>query len=167
MFRHVLTVAAVEHPLTMERMPDYSGVMAKKSDLTFQERWDQIHHSGSDMALTLGIEPIDESDDSVTLRLPHSPKVRQPTGLFSAASLFGLADVAGTLLAMNHTTGDGFPLAVQSNINLLSNTSEGAAIAIAKLVKVGQTLIVTETQVQSDRGKLLANVTTTYIQPRD
>jgi uncharacterized protein (TIGR00369 family) len=98
--------------------------------------------------------------------MPHSLTVSQPTGLFSAASLFGLADVAGTLLAMNHTTGEGFPLAANSNIHLHSNTNAGYAVAIAKLVKVGRTLIVTETTVSSDAGKLLATVTTTYVQPR-
>lgn len=141
--------------------------MAKKHELSFQERWDALYPTGRDMALTMKIEPVEESDDHVTLRMPWHEDIAQPTRLFAAASLFELADVAGTLLAMNHTIGSGFPLAVQSNINLLSNTGEGAAIAIAKLVKVGKTLIVTETEVRSDKGKLLSTVTTTYIQPRD
>jgi uncharacterized protein (TIGR00369 family) len=140
--------------------------MAKQHELSFQERWNNMHLTGRDMASTMGIEPVEESDDHVTLRMPHSLTVSQPTGLFSAASLFGLADVAGTLLAMNHTTGEGFPLAANSNIHLHSNTNAGYAVAIAKLVKVGKTLLVTETTVQSDAGKLLASVTTTYVQPR-
>lgn len=119
------------------------------------------------MTLTMGIEPVEDTGDTVTLRLPHSMTVSQPTGLFSAASLFATADVAGTFLAMNHTIGEGFPLAVQSSINLLSNTNEGYAVAVARLVSVGKTLIVTETTVSSDTGKKLANVTTTYVQPRD
>jgi uncharacterized protein (TIGR00369 family) len=140
--------------------------MAKIHELSFVERWHKMHPTGRDMASTMAIEPVEEADDHVTLRMPHAQVVSQPTGLFSAASLFGLADVAGTLLAINHAIGDGFPLAVNSNIHLHSNTNTGYAIATAKLVKVGKTLIVTETAVNSDQGKLLASVTTTYMQPR-
>lgn len=140
--------------------------MAKIHELSFEDRWKKMHPTGRDMASTMGIVPVEETDESVTLRMPHAEVVCQPTGLFSAASLFGLADVTGTLLAINHASGDGFPLAVNSNIHLHSNTNTGEAVATAKLVKVGKTLIVTETVVNSDQGKLLASVTTTYMQPR-
>lgn len=62
-------------------------------------------------------------------QLELRPAISQPAGMFSAASLFGLADIAGTFLAMEHLAQELFPLAVQSNVHLLGYVQQGTAEA--------------------------------------
>ncbi len=92
-----------------------------------------------------------------------TPAIRQPAGMFSAASLFGLADVSGTTLARYHAPADMFPLAVQSSISLVSNTRSGYATSRSTLVSAGRRLIVTTTDVVDDTGRLLTKVDATYL----
>jgi uncharacterized protein (TIGR00369 family) len=98
--------------------------------------------------------------------MPLRREISQPAGMFSAASLYGLADISGTFLAMAQAVGAGFPLAVQSSINLVRNTAHGHATAKSTLVSAGRTLIVTDTRVVDDTERLLAAVVTTYVTPR-
>ena len=133
---------------------------------SFAEKFAELLRGRADMATTLRLEPISGSRDEVVLQMPWSAEVAQPTGVFAAAALFGLADVAGTFLAMEHVTKGGFPLAVGSNIHLVANTRSGSAIATARLLKAGRTLIRTDTSVVDQSGALLASVQTTYLNPQ-
>jgi uncharacterized protein (TIGR00369 family) len=138
---------------------------AQRLDLDFQAKWDRYCLNTEDIAVTLGITPVSGSSEAVVLRLQLRPAISQPGGMFSAASLFGLADIAGTFLAMEQLLPEKFPLAVQSNVHLLGNTRQGTAEATARLLKAGRTLIVTDTTVTSLDGQLLASVQTTYLNP--
>jgi uncharacterized protein (TIGR00369 family) len=138
---------------------------ARQPDQDFKGKWDRYCSDTEDMAVTLGITPVSGNKESVVLRLQLRPAISQPAGMFSAASLFGLADIAGTFLAMEQLPLEKFPLAVQSNVHLLGNIRQGTAEATARLVKAGRTLIVTDTTVTSLDGQLLASVQTTYLNP--
>ncbi|MET4538445.1 uncharacterized protein (TIGR00369 family) [Arthrobacter bambusae] len=137
------------------------------TDLDFVARWNRLCSGRGDIAGTLGISPISGNKEEVVLRLDLHPGIAQPAGMFSAAALFGLSDIAGTFLAMEHMTLPGsFPLAVQSNLHLLGNVREGTAEARARLIKAGRTLVVTDTTVSTvGDGRLLASVQTTYLNP--
>ncbi|WP_285251276.1 PaaI family thioesterase [Pseudarthrobacter sp. fls2-241-R2A-168] len=135
-------------------------------DQSFVRKWERFCVGREDIAVTLGITAVSGDSKSVVLRLALRPAISQPAGMFSAASLFGLADIAGTFLAMEQMLPDQFPLAVQSNVHLLGNVRSGTAEAKARLIKAGKTLIVTDTTVTSlDEGRLLASVQTTYLNP--
>jgi uncharacterized protein (TIGR00369 family) len=142
------------------RLTDTTG-----PDQDFVGRWNRFCTGREDIAVTLGISPVSGDHESVVLRLELRPAISQPAGMFSAAALFGLADIAGTFLAMEHILPEKFPLAIQSNVHLLGNVSQGIAEARARLVKAGRTLIVTDTTVTSLDGRLLASVQTTYLNP--
>jgi acyl-coenzyme A thioesterase PaaI-like protein len=129
----------------------------------FLAHWNAVLGAGDDMALTLGLEPLFGDPSGVTLRMALKPAIRQPAGMFSAAALFGLADVSGTTLARYHAPPEMFPLAVQSSISLVGNTSKGFATSRSKLVNAGRRLIVTTTSVFDDAGRLLTKVETTYL----
>ncbi|MDO5700565.1 MAG: PaaI family thioesterase [Bowdeniella nasicola] len=129
----------------------------------FLERWNAFYERVHDVAATLALYPIEGSAERVRLGMPLRPEITQPAGMFSAPAMFGLADIAGTWLAMENVPDDTFPLAVQSSINVVSNAREGDAIANATLVRAGRTIIVTDTRVESDAGVLLANIVTTYV----
>jgi uncharacterized protein (TIGR00369 family) len=132
----------------------------------FLTKWNDFYSRVNDVTATLGLLPISGNDREVVLRMPLRCEISQPAGMFSAASLYGLADVSGTFLAMAHVGSDGFPLAVQSSINLVKNTAQGDATATSTLVSAGRTLIVTETKIFDNAQRLLAAVVTTYVTPR-
>jgi uncharacterized protein (TIGR00369 family) len=132
----------------------------------FLTKWNDFFSTVDDVTATLGLIPVSGNKHEVVLRMPLRREISQPAGMFSAASLYGLADISGTFLAMAQIDDGGFPLAVQSSINLVKNTAHGNATAKSKLVSAGRTLIVTETDVYDDADRLLAAVVTTYVTPR-
>lgn len=129
----------------------------------FVKKWNEFYTTVDDIAITLGLEPVGGNSEAVHLRMPLRKEVSQPAGMFSAPALFGLADIAGSFLAMELVEEGRFPLAVQSSINVVSNTKQGYAHATAHVVKAGRTIIVTQTDITDDGGSLLASVTTTYV----
>lgn len=88
--------------------------------------------------------------------------VSQPAGLFSAAALYGLADVSGTFLAMRNSPSDKFPCAINTTINLLANTDRGSAVSTSTLIKAGGTLIVTNTVIHDGAHRALCAVIGTF-----
>lgn len=133
------------------------------TDPDFHRQWADFYEDVDDVAVSLGLQPVSADDDHVHLKMPLQPQIRQIAGMFSAASLFGLADVCATWLAMRHVPQGRFPLLVQSSTNLIANTSEGYAHAVATLVKAGRTLVVAQVRVTDDTDRVLAVVTNTMV----
>lgn len=133
---------------------------------SFQEQWDSFYAKVHDVKDTLQLYPISGSKDEVKLGMPLHDAIIQPAGMFSAPSLFGLADLCGTWLAMQQVPAGVFPLAVSSSVNVVSNAKEGDAIATARIVRAGRTVIVTDTEIHSSvDGKILAKIICTYTVP--
>ena len=59
--------------------------------------------------------------------------------------------------------GQGFPLAINLNANLLGNQRGGDIRAEARFVRKGKRITVVRTRVTGDNGHLLAEVTTTHV----
>lgn len=134
--------------------------------MAFMEDWDEFYSKVHDVKDTLQLYPIAGSKDEVKLGMPLHDAIIQPAGMFSAPSLFGLADLCGTWLAMQQVPKGVFPLAVSSSINVVSNKKEGDAIATARIVRAGRTVIVTDTEIHSSvDGAILAKVVCTYTVP--
>jgi uncharacterized protein (TIGR00369 family) len=130
----------------------------------FLDDWADFYEAiPQDIALTLGLRPVRGDDESVVLRMPHSPSVGQPMGLFSAAALIGLADVASTHLCRRSLPAGAFPYAIQVSANLVANVREGDAIATSRLLKAGRAVCVAQALVHAEDGTLLASVVTTYV----
>lgn len=129
----------------------------------FLTHWNEFYAKVDDVAATLGLRPISGDSKQVRLRMPFHRSISQPAGMFSAASLFGLADISGTFLAMQQVEPGQFPLAVQAGINLVGNTDTGDAISTSTVVKGGRTLIVTNTLIHDERDRLLGTVVGTFV----
>lgn len=147
--------------------------MATQFDDAWFEDWKlRLEESGGNIILALGLRPIEESEERVVMEMPYGPNVRQGTGVFAAGALIQLADVAATMVcfrAMDPSrsrTDLPFPLSVQISANLLRNTDRGRAVAEAKIVHKGRTMMVVESDVRDDESRLLAVVTTTHLVPR-
>jgi len=100
-------------------------------------------------------------------RMPITEAVLNPFGTVHAGALLWFADVTATVLAIGDTKvgskGEGFPLAVTLNAQLLGNRRSGTVIAEARPVRRGKRVIVVRTEVKDDDGALLLDVTTTHI----
>lgn len=133
----------------------------------FQQQWADFYAPiEHDIALSLKLEAVSGDTEHVHLRMPLEPLVRQVSGLFSAASLFGLADVCGTWMAMQRAAEGQFPFLVQSSTHLVSNSASPYAHALARPVRIGGTLSVVQVDVSDEDGKLLATVTNTMVNRR-
>ncbi|MGJ9404477.1 PaaI family thioesterase [Arthrobacter sp. KK5.5] len=117
-----------------------------------------------DIVATLGLKPHAVDSDSISMSMQLTEPLSQATGMFSAAALFGAADITGTFLAMQAYAGTGqFPLAVQSNLNFMSNSKASPAIATARILRGGGSVAVAEVAVRDADGKELVHSTFTYV----
>lgn len=117
-----------------------------------------------DIAVTLGLAPHAADGETISLRLPLTDALAQASGMFSAAALFGAADIAGTFIAMQtYQDSDSFPLAVQSNQHFLSNSKAEYAVATARVVRAGGNVAVIEVSVDDANHKPLMRATFTYV----
>lgn len=117
-----------------------------------------------DIVTTLGLTAHAADGQSISLRMDLREPISQANGMFSAAALFGAADITGTFLAMAAYTEAGqFPLAVQSNQNFMSNSKSEYAVATARILRGGGSVAVAEVSVADATGKALMHSTFTYV----
>jgi uncharacterized protein (TIGR00369 family) len=106
-------------------------------------------------------------EDRVTSRMPVGKGALNPFGTVQAGAMLWLADVTATVLAIGNSKlgekGQGFPLAINLNANLLSNQRGGQILAEARFVRKGKRVTVVRTRVTGDDDRLLAEVTTTHV----
>ena len=109
----------------------------------------------------------ERSEDCVVSRMPISKGALNPFGTIHAGAMLWLADVTATVLAIGNTQlgekGQGFPLAINLNANLLGNQRGGEIRAEARFVRKGKRVTVVRTRVTGDNDRLLAEVTTNHV----
>jgi acyl-coenzyme A thioesterase PaaI-like protein len=120
---------------------------------------------GTDISITLGIEPIAGDLDHVVMSLAFTPEVGQATGIFSAGAIVTLADVTATALCgwvLEQRNQPGFPLCVEIESRLVAN-SDSRAIATSRIVSDRKRVLRVETLVYDDAERLLATTNTKHI----
>ena len=130
--------------------------------MDIQEHLETARRSGE---LEFFIE--ERSEDCVVSRMSIIPGALNPFGTVQAGAMLWMADVTATVLAIGSAKlgekGQGFPLAINVNANLLGNQRGGEILAEARFVKKGKRVTVVRTRVTGDEGRLLAEVTTTHV----
>lgn len=110
------------------------------------------------------------SNEEARGTMPVHQGILNPFGTVHAGALIWFADVTATRLALQGaqatTGGSGFPLAINLTAQLLKNVSSGTLTARARFVKRGRTLQVVRTEVTSDDGTVLLDLTSSHIQSR-
>lgn len=143
--------------------------MPQFDDEWYEEWKGRLGESGGNIILALGLRPLEESEGYAKMEMPYGPNVRQGTGVFAAGALIQLADVAATIACFRaiDPTGEDrslpFPLAVQISANLIRNTDHGKVTAEARVVHKGRTMMVVESRVLDEDGRLLALVNGTHV----
>jgi 1,4-dihydroxy-2-naphthoyl-CoA hydrolase len=113
---------------------------------------------------TLGFELLEASPDLVRSRLEWAPERCTGAGIMHGGALMALADNAGAICAfLNFPEGATGTATIESKTNFLRAVAGGAVTATTRPLHKGRTLIVVESELARDDGKLAAKVTQTQI----
>jgi len=127
----------------------------------------QDHINSSRRSGTIDFVIEERHKDYVISSMPVTEGVRNPFGTIQAGALIWLADVTASVLAIGKREvgpgGKGFPLAVDLHVALLSNQRDGTIRAEARFIRKGQKIMVIRTRVTGDKGRLLAEITSTHV----
>ena len=115
----------------------------------------------------LGIRLTEVSVERAVGEMPVHQGVRLPSGLVHTGAMLSLGDTVATFAAMAaKATGFDparFPFAIGLSGQIVGNVGEGILRAESVVTHPGRTLVIVETRVTSDAGKLLTLITTTHL----
>lgn len=108
---------------------------------------------------TLGIEIMSASPDEVVGRLAWREELCTAGGALNGGALMSLADnMGGTCAFLNLPPGAG-TATISSSTNFLRGVREGYVTATSRPLRVGKSVIVVETELRDDDGRLAAHTT--------
>jgi 1,4-dihydroxy-2-naphthoyl-CoA hydrolase len=114
------------------------------------------------LAATLGLRVAAAAPDHVTLELDHRADLCTAGGVLHGGAIMALADTAGALCAfLNLPDGATGTTTVESKTNLLAPVRGGTLVASATPLHAGSRLVVVETELRRDDGRLAAKTTQT------
>ena len=121
-------------------------------------------------AALIGAELVEASPELVRGRIEWAPERCTAGGLLHGGALMALADGAGGALAfLNLPEGATGTATIESKTNFLRGVREGAVTSTTRPLHRGRTMMVLETELADDEGRLVAKVTQTqaFHYPRD
>ena len=113
-------------------------------------------------AASIGIELLEATPELVVSRLQWTPERCTTGGVMHGGALMALADNGGGVCAfLNLPEGAVGTATIESKTNFMRAVREGAVTASSRPLHVGRTMVVVETELVRDDGKLAAKVTQT------
>lgn len=110
-------------------------------------------------AVTLGMELVSATPAEVVGRLGWREDLCTTGGALNGGALMSLADNMGGMCAyLNLPSGAG-TATISSSTNFLRGVREGHVIATSRPLRVGRSVIVVETELRDDDGRLVAHTT--------
>jgi uncharacterized protein (TIGR00369 family) len=112
----------------------------------------------------LGIELLEAGPELVRARLQWTPERCTTGGVMHGGALMALADNSGGVCAfLNLPEGAKGTATIESKTNFLRGVRGGAVTASTRPLHKGRTLLVVESELERDDGKLAAKVTQTQV----
>jgi 1,4-dihydroxy-2-naphthoyl-CoA hydrolase len=146
------------------------GIESGFDDAWHEVWWRQMEETGGNIIAAMRMRMVSATPEAVVMSMPFGPGVRQGTGIFAAGALIQLADVAATSVCFESMHARNpeveqhpFPLAVQISSSLIRNVDKGTVFAEARLVHSGRTMMVVESKVTDEAGRLLCSVNSTHL----
>jgi 1,4-dihydroxy-2-naphthoyl-CoA hydrolase len=109
-------------------------------------------------AATAGVELLAAAPAEVRARLAWAPERCTAAGVLHGGALMTLADSAGAVCAYLNLPEGATTATVESTTNFLRPVSRGSVEAVARPVNVGRTLILVQTELRDDGGRLVTLV---------
>lgn len=134
---------------------------AEEIEAFIDTHFPQVHMDGR--ALTLrAVEP-----GAVTVRLDTADRHLRPGGTISGPTLFTVADLAAYYAILAHLGPVALAVTTSLNINFMHRAAPGPLTCVARILKLGKRLAVTEAAMSDEDATLVAHATATYsIPPR-
>jgi uncharacterized protein (TIGR00369 family) len=112
-------------------------------------------------AVRLGIEIGDATAERVTARLAWAPHLCTTGAVLHGGALMALADSLGAVCAyLNLPPGAG-TATISSSTNMMRAVRDGEVSGETRLLHAGRSVIVVETELRDNVGRLIAKVTQT------
>jgi 1,4-dihydroxy-2-naphthoyl-CoA hydrolase len=119
----------------------------------------ELIHAQMPACATLGITADTFRPDEVVLSLDWAPTLCTGNNVLHGGIVMALADSAGGACAfLNLPEGAAGPATIESKTNFLVATRSGTVKAHCRALHIGKRIIVLETEVRGDDGKLAAKV---------
>lgn len=117
---------------------------------------------GETLGKTLDIVFTDVTDDSLSATMPVTAKVHQPYGILHGGASCVLAETLGSSLSVLHVDTEKFaPVGTNINSNHLRSKKDGIVTGMAKFIRKGRTMHVSEIEIRDEKGELINHTTMT------
>lgn len=121
-----------------------------------------LFHQTMPFTERLGVEVLEHGREVVSARLAWEESLCTVNGVMHGGVLMSLADATAAVCAfLNLPEGAKGTTTIESKTNFLRAVREGYATATSRPLHAGRTVIVVETEIRDDAGKLAAKVTQT------
>jgi uncharacterized protein (TIGR00369 family) len=110
-------------------------------------------------AVTLGMELVSATPDDVVGRLAWREELCTTGGALHGGAIMGLADNLGGVCAYLNLPAGAGTATISSSTNFMRGVREGYITATARPLRVGRTVIVVQTELRDDKGRLAAATT--------
>lgn len=110
---------------------------------------------------TLGIDVLRSGPDEVHTRIMWHESLTTGGGILHGGALMALADATGGLVAFLNLPEGAGTATIESKTNFLRPVRSGFVTAVSRPLHIGRRVIVVETELLTDNGKLSAKVTQT------
>jgi 1,4-dihydroxy-2-naphthoyl-CoA hydrolase len=122
----------------------------------------RLFHQTMPFSERLGIEVLEHGKELVRGRLAWDESLCTVGGALHGGALMALADSTGAVCAfLNLPEGAQATTTIESKTNFLRSVRSGYAVASSRPLHAGRRVVVVETEVTGDDGKLVAKVTQT------
>lgn len=134
-------------------------------DKTKEEILEFINNWGEEtFAKTIGIHfiDIDIENETLTATMPVTPNIHQPFGIMHGGASCVLAETMGSSLSNIFIDGSKyFGVGTNINSNHLRSKKDGIVTAIARFIRKGKTMHVSEIEIRDEKGQLINHTTMT------
>ena len=110
-------------------------------------------------AATLGMELVSATPEEVIGRLAWREELCTTGGALHGGALMSLADNLGGVCAYLNLPAGAGTATISSSTNFLRGVREGTVTATARPLRVGRTVIVVQTELRDDDGRLVTQTT--------
>jgi uncharacterized protein (TIGR00369 family) len=120
-------------------------------------------HQAMPFTATLGVKVMECTPALVRSRLPWHESLTTSGNIMHGGALMALADANGGMCAFLNLPAGARTSTIESKTNFLRAVRSGYANAVSKPLHVGRRVIVVETELTDDEGRLVAKVTQSQI----
>lgn len=137
----------------------YTEGKTKEEILEFMNNWG---HETFAKTLAIQFIDIDLENETLTATMPVSPKIHQPFGIMHGGASCVLAETMGSSLSNIFIDGSKyFGVGTNINSNHLRSKKDGTVTAVARFIRKGKTMHVSEIEIRDEKGQLINHTTMT------